>query len=112
MRIISFAWTTSQLLAGKKTVTRRKWKKCNLKKGDMFQAWDKLPNHHGRKVAECKVVSIKKLPLRCITNEDEIKEGHNWGTARDFIQAWVDYYGGDEEQLVWRIEFEIVKYEE
>jgi len=35
LRIISFAWTTRALLEGRKTVTRRNWKECRLKPGEL-----------------------------------------------------------------------------
>lgn len=49
-RAISFAWTTTALLAGRKTVTRRDWKESyarQFKKGQVCAAWDKQPRFRG-----------------------------------------------------------------
>ena len=53
MRIISFAWTTPALLAGRKTVTRRDWSPRWVKfirEGDEMAAYDKSPRYGGRQV--------------------------------------------------------------
>jgi hypothetical protein len=52
--IISFAWTTAALLAGRKTVTRRQWARSYAEKfyrGQIIDAYDKQPRFGGKKVA-------------------------------------------------------------
>ncbi|MBW2053822.1 MAG: ASCH domain-containing protein [Deltaproteobacteria bacterium] len=47
MKIVSFAWTTEALLAGRKTVTRRCWNERyagRFKSGDLVQAYDRNPS--------------------------------------------------------------------
>lgn len=54
MKIISFAWTTPALLAGRKTVTRREWKDrhaVTFRKGDLIAAYNRLPRVGGHQVA-------------------------------------------------------------
>ena len=54
MKIISFAWTTPALLAGRKTVTRREWSEDYARRfraGEMVAAYDRNPRHRGRQVA-------------------------------------------------------------
>ena len=57
--IISFAWTTPALLAGRKTVTRRDWTKAYAHRfhaGELEQAWDRTPRIGGHQVAIIRLV--------------------------------------------------------
>jgi hypothetical protein len=89
---ISFAWTTDALLAGLKTVTRRDWTDghaSKFHKGDYTDAWTKIPRCAGaKKVA---VIYHTADPYRQwlhdVTDEDEIKEGHLWGSGMAFREA-------------------------
>lgn len=52
--IISFAWTTAALLAGRKTVTRRQWMRSYAEKfykGQIIDAYDKQPRFGGKRIA-------------------------------------------------------------
>lgn len=111
MRIISFAWTTPQLLASKKTVTRRRWKECRLKPGELVQAWDKQPRFGGKRVAIIRIVKVSRVPLHCIDAEDMKREGFEDQNPTEFVGSWIETYGGFHTQKVWRIEFEMVKKE-
>ena len=54
MKIISFAWTTPALLAGRKTVTRREWNDrhaLRFRKGDLVAAYNRQPRFGGHQVA-------------------------------------------------------------
>jgi hypothetical protein len=54
VKIISFAWTTPALLAGRKKVTRREWSKDyaqRFKAGDLVAAYDKNPRNGGKQIA-------------------------------------------------------------
>jgi hypothetical protein len=60
MRIISFAWTTSALLAGEKTVTRRNWKAkwaLGFHAGDLVAAYDRDTRYGGRRVGTIRLTS-------------------------------------------------------
>ena len=113
MKIISFAWTTDALLAGKKTVTRRDWNDkyaASFKKGDIVAAWDKCPRCKGaKKIGE---VRLTKAPykqwLHEVTDADEKKEGCLWGSGKAYREMMEKKLGGDKE--VWVIEFEFNKY--
>ena len=107
MKIISFAWTTDALLAGKKTVTRRDWNSkyaSGFKSGEVCSAYDKSPRYGGKKVGE---VRLTKAPykqwLRDVTDEDEKKEGGLWGSGK----AYQEMMGEDRE--LWVVEFEITE---
>jgi len=109
MRIVSFAWTTEALLEGWKTVTRRNWKYCRLVVGELVQAWDKLPHRGGKQIALIQIVSVRREPLKDITEEEVIKEGGLWENREEFIKAWLEAYpGSSEDDLIWRIEFELL----
>ncbi len=110
MRIISFAWTTQAFLAGTKTVTRRMWKECNVKPGDLMQAWDKSPRAKGKRVGTIKILKVDREPLHDFLQhgEEELKrEGGLWKTDGEFIAEFLranpDMLATDS---VWRIEFE------
>lgn len=78
MKIISFAYTTAALLAGKKTVTRRYWnprQALGFKPGDIIQAWDKSPRFGGRKVAEIEIISVEQQSMGQAPDSDFEKEG-------------------------------------
>ena len=106
MKIISFAWTTSALLEGKKTVTRRDWNDRyakSFKEGEIVAAYNKNPRAGGKKIGE---VRLTKAPykqwLHEVTDEDEKKEGRVWGSGK----AYQDAMGKDRE--LWVIEFELL----
>lgn len=64
MKIISFAYTTPALLAGRKTVTRREWKDSwaeRFKKDEFVQAYDKDARYGGKKVA---VIQLTEKPYK------------------------------------------------
>jgi len=108
VKLISFAWTSKALVEGKKTVTRRNWKRCRIKVGDLVQAWDRLPTRGGKKIAIIKILDIKYEPLNCFPESDLEKEGWFAKTVEEFIQSYLQAYpdmsGHD---YVWRIEFEL-----
>ena len=60
MKIISFAWTTPALRAGRKTVTRRHWDPkyaLRFHQGDRVLAYDRSPCIGGRPVAEIELTA-------------------------------------------------------
>jgi len=109
MKVISFAWTTKALCDGKKDMTRRDWKDSHakmFKKGDVVAAYDRLPYHGGKKVAE---IVLTKDPyrqrLRDMPESDLKREGGLWYDQREFIQL----FGGDENKRPYVVEFKKVK---
>ena len=64
MKIISFAWTTPALLAGRKTVTRREWAHSHAKgfqNAQLVQAYDKAPFLGGKRVAIIRLTQAPRL---------------------------------------------------
>ena len=118
MRIISFAWTTPALLAGRKSVTRRDWSDdyaLRFHAGDDVAAYDRNPRHGGRQVATIRLTadpyreSTAKVPP-----EDYEGEGFAFlaeqGKKVDGLppavlwKAWHLY-----PQEMWVIRFEVVE---
>ena len=114
--IISFAWTTPALLAGRKTATSRKWSAAYLRRmqkaydlGDRrHQAWNKLPHAGGCQVGW---LTLTKRPVEKrimhYTSEEVRAEGLNLRTPREF-QEWMREAGhsGDEMFTLVRFVFE------
>jgi len=103
---ISFAWTMEALLAGLKTATRRDWTNSHAAKfheGDLVDAYDRNPRIGGKKGA---VVRLTVTPFRQwlhdVTDEDEVKEGHLWGSGAAYREAM----GID--RPLWVVEFNLV----
>lgn len=120
--IVSFAWTTDALLRRWKTVTRRTWAESHaarFRPGVIFDAWDRVPFQGGKKIATCRVVSIRKERLRLLLEDNDYgveeiaKEGGLWESPCEFCYLWgapggllfVDQHPNFE---IHRLEFEIV----
>ena len=92
--IISFAYTTAKLLAGKKTVTRRRWAERQFKiwqnayrSGKLVHdAYDKSPRAGGKKIAQIRLTCqpYKEL-LQDMPDSDVQAEGGLWRDKADFI---------------------------
>ena len=115
MKIISFAWTTAALLAGRKTVTRRNWDAryaAQFHPGDVVQAYDRNPRNGGKCVAHIRLVSITKEPRSAMPDSDFEAEGFAYlreqGKKLPFdFEEWRN--SGDS---VYVIRFELVKEEQ
>jgi hypothetical protein len=109
MRILSFGWTSDRLLSGRKTVTRRKWKRAWVKKGELVQAWSKGPHRGGRKLGILRILNVNIEYWRHDTflhDHEAQREGFlNWQEFKRMIQD-------DKSKCllgtIWRIEFEPV----
>jgi len=97
--IISFAWTSSVLMEGKKTVTRRQWTESYFKKWcGMFkrgllihQAYDKVPYAGGKKLCDIKLTHIPyKEKLKDMPESDVQAEGGLWKDKKEFISLFGD----------------------
>ena len=82
MKIISFAWTTPALLAGRKTCTRRNWTTnyaLKFKAGEIEQAYNRNPRIGGKRVG---LVRLTEDPYPELTGEapdsDFEAEGLAW----------------------------------
>ena len=109
MKIISFAWTTKALCDGEKDMSRRDWKDSHAKRfknGEIVAAYDKLPHHGGKKVAE---IMLTKNPyrqrLKDMPESDLKREGGLWKSKEEFI----DLFGGDPNKNPYVVEFKKVK---
>lgn len=124
--IISFAWTTPALLAGRKTVTRRNWLNRHADKfeaGILVDAWDKSPRFKGKKVAVIRLTQEPVLEwIADMPDEDFEAEGFKFfqenpeliptafnlkptETMWDRFKFW-----REAGQTLWVIRFEIVKF--
>lgn len=116
--ILSFAHTTSALLAGAKTVTRREWTAVHAehyRRGELVDAWDHLPRVKGAK--RIGVIRVSRPPYRqpshLTTPEDFHREGLAWmqrnGTIADVEMASRIWAGWHEHPVdLWVLEFELV----
>ena len=88
MRNISFMLTTQQIIDETKTVTRRMgW--LNAKVGDLLQGCEKCQGlGKGGKINKLKVIrltSVRREPLKAITQDEVIREGFPDMTPDEFI---------------------------
>lgn len=94
--IISFAWTTRALLAGEKTVTRRRWTPSHARKfraGQLVDAWDKLPRVRGsKKVA---TIRLTRDPFLERTSKMTVASYHREGLP------WLHEHGVDIPEALW-----------
>ena len=103
--IISFAWTTPALLAGRKSVTRRNWKPSHaakFRKGMVSDAWDKSPRFHGKDVATIRLLETPYLESTLLMPDSDYEaEGFKFleenpelvskklgPINRDFFEKW------------------------
>lgn len=110
-RNMSFALTTKQIRERTKTVTRRlKW--MNLRAGDIVNAVVKSmglrPGEKIQKLAEIRIVSVRREALSLCDDADAAREGFPEKTGKEFINLFCKHMGGGPDQIVTRIEFEYV----
>ena len=93
------------ILSGRKTQTRRNWKKRRAVVGSIHQARTKL---FGKPFAYLKILKVKQQYLDEISNEDCIKEGYN--NFSEFRIIWMKINSSwDESQKVFVVEFVITE---
>lgn len=113
MMWISFAWTTQELLEGKKTVTRRMWMPKHAAKfheGDLVNAWSKNPRCRGAKcVAVIRLTKVYKERLGDMPESDVAAEGGRWPSKKAFIEGMSGVPGGVPDMVVWVIRFKLEK---
>jgi hypothetical protein len=110
--IISFAWTTDALLAGRKTCTRRRWSDAHherwvraYRQGRLIHdAWDKLPFAGGRKIGDVRLICEPyKERLADMPESDLVAEGGLWASLDEFITLF-----GDPDEVVSVVRFGLV----
>lgn len=78
MPLISFAWTTPPLIAGRKTMTWRDWDDRyarQFKPGQLVDAYNRSPRNHGEKIATIRLTSVEKIPISQLSDADYEAEG-------------------------------------
>lgn len=94
------------ILSGKKTATRRVWKRPMVKVGGIYKA--KLKRLSKDYFAKIKVTKLFKQRLGDMWSEDWLKEGYK--SRFDFVDVWVQINGNYSSFLeVYVIEFEVVE---
>lgn len=104
MMFISFAWTTEVWKKGLKTATRRFWTDqyaamwWRQVKKDNYRAvaMDKNPRFKGQRIGL--IVEVKepfRQNLNLFTAQDEIEEGHLWGTPEKYVEMMLSQGKGD-----------------
>lgn len=116
MKIISFAWTTPQLLRGEKTVTRRDWSDKyarQFRAGDLVQAYDKSPRAGGKRVATIEIKEKRLEGLEALRDpvygpQEMINEGFPGRAPQEFERTFFSN-SRRRDGTVWRIEFEVIE---
>lgn len=118
-RLMSFALTTPQILAGTKTVTRRLgW--ANLKPGEVLQAVEKTQGlGKGGKVRRLRLIRVRSVtpePLRALVgttygDDEAVREGFPGLDGEAFARMFCEHMKCDLDAVVNRIEFEHVSEE-
>jgi hypothetical protein len=117
VRIISFAWTTPALLAGRKTVTRREWDTdyaLRFQEGELVAAYDRSPRAKGKQVATVRLTRAPYVEEAAKAPDDDWEgEGFAYLTERGFTlhglsprEMW-DGWKADN-PLLWVVRFEVV----
>ena len=92
------------ILSGRKTQTRRVWKKPRARVGAVHKAKTALfsPDHF----ALIRIIALRREPLGAITLEDVRREGYD--TMEEFKEVWVRINGSwDPELEVYLVSFEL-----
>jgi hypothetical protein len=118
VKIISFAWTTPALLAGKKTVTRRDWNPryaATFRSGELVAAYDRQPRYRGKQVAVIRLTATPTLESTADAPEgDYAAEGFEYlaelGAKIDGLSApalWRVWHWKPRD--MWVVRFELVQ---
>lgn len=107
--ILSFAWTTSDYLAGRKCATRRFWTDdyaekfymVTSKNNMIFRAFDRSPRFKGREIglARLKMKPFKQR-LSDMTDADLNEEGTLWKNLDEYIEMMLSQNKGDNPYVV------------
>ena len=93
--------------SGRKTATRRRWKRPHAKVGGTYAAQKRRYELR----AECPIIEAEAVypqPLGEMTNTDAKKEGYR--TVSEFMMVWLRINGSwDDEEVVTVVEFHHIK---
>lgn len=115
-RAIAFGWTSTQLLAGIKTCTRRSWKdsyaayfKKVFEEGRLVPCLNKSFRNGGRIIGYAKLICVPyKESLQDMPINDLEAEGGMCSTVEEFIDK---YFKGEKACSVWVVRFEFFSLE-
>lgn len=94
------------ILNGKKTTTRRDWKKPMVKVGGIYNCKTQMLSKDY--FAKIKVTRIYRQGLYFMTDRDARKEGYS--NIEEFSKIWIEINGKwNPNLIVYVIEFEVVK---
>lgn len=97
------AKSAEQVLAGKKTVTFRKWPKARVKVGEVYDA--ARMGYPPVKFAKVKVTGLSKIRLGAI--DDRLAKRDGAGSAAEVKAYWAKQ-GFDAKKELWLVEFKLV----
>lgn len=120
MRVISFAWTTAALVAGRKTVTRRNWTPryaASFRGGEMVAAYDRQPRFGGKMVATIRLTCDPYLESTASAPRSDYEaEGFAYleaeGIKVDGLSPralWRVWHRPSTARMMWVVRFELVK---
>jgi len=118
VRIISFAWTTPALRAGRKTCTRRDWNDAyaaRFRPGELLAAYDRSPRYGGKQVAVIRLTAApKKESTAAAPASDYEAEGFAYlqerGLHVDGLEPktlWRSWH--QQPRMMWVVRFELVE---
>lgn len=117
---ISFAWTLEPLLAGKKTVTRRKWAKRTIKRWQrawdngprLHDAYDKLPCWGGKKIGYIGLTARPYMERLADMPESDVEaEGGLWDSLEEYQQMMIEKHGLSLEDKLCVVRFKFIEKE-
>jgi len=97
------AKSAEQVLAGKKTVTFRKWPTARVKAGEVYDA--AKMGYPPVKFAKVKVTGLRKIKLGSI--DDKLAKRDGAASAAE-VKAYWTKQGFDAKKELWLVEFKLV----
>jgi hypothetical protein len=103
--IITFGGRSAeQVLAGKKTVTFRKWPKARVEVGEVYDA--ARMGYPPKKFAKVRVTALRRLKLKEIDDKLAKRDG---ATSSTEAKAYWSKQGFGADDELWLVEFELVR---
>lgn len=103
MKVITFgAKSAEQVLAGKKTVTFRKWPKARVKVGETYDA--ARMGYPPSRFARVKVTGLRRIKLREVDDKLARRDGAANSTE---VKAYWSKRGFGASDELWLVEFEL-----
>jgi len=104
MAIMTFgSKSAEQVLAGKKTVTFRKWPKARVKVGEVYEA--ARIGYPSAKFGRVKVTGLRRIKLKEIDDKLAKRDGASSSTEAKAYWSKQGFRADDE---LWLVEFELV----